>query len=92
MKTVLAATLILFSVSTSALAFDIPNIDGLEGVQQMMQGKGKGGKRAQAQQHDEEGAGQQQQQSGRGGLKGQMQGLMNGDMSGLQDMMGQFGR
>ena len=87
MKTVLAATLILFSVSTSALAFEIPNIEGLDGVQQMI--KGKGGKRAQQrQQQGEDG----QQQSGRGGLQGSMQGLMNGDTSGLQGMMSQFGR
>ena len=88
MKTVLAATLILFSVSTSALAFEIPNIEGLDGVQQMI--KGKGGKRAQQrqQQQGEDG----QQPSGRGGLQGSMQGLMNGDTSGLQGMMSQFGR
>ena len=60
MKTVLAATLVLFSISTSSFAFEAPNIDGLEGIQQMMQ-QGKGGKRGQlrAQQQGDEGQGQQ---------------------------------
>ena len=88
MKTVIAATLVLFAVSTSASAFDMPNVDGMDGIQQMMQSKG--GKRGQrAQQGDE---GQNQQQSGRGGMQSTMKGLMNGDTSGLQGMMSSFGR
>ena len=80
MKTVIAATLVLFSISTSAMAFEIPNIDGMDGIQQMMQGKG--GKRGQQRaQQSQEGQGQQQQQSGQGGLQGTMKGLMNGDTS-----------
>jgi hypothetical protein len=91
MKTVIAATLVLFSISTSAMAFEMPNIDGMDGIQQMIQGKG--GKRGQQRaQQGQEGQGQQQQQSGQGNLQGTMKGLMNGDMSGLQGMMSSFGR
>ncbi len=91
MKTVLAATLVLFSISTSSFAFEAPNIDGLEGIQQMMQ-QGKGGKRGQlrAQQQGDEGQGQQL--SRRGGTQGMMKGLMNGDTSGLQGIMNSFGQ
>jgi hypothetical protein len=92
MKTVLAATLVLFSISTASHAFEIPNIDGMEGIQQMMQSKG--GKRSQRaqrqQQQDDEGFGQQQ--SRRGGMQGMMKGLMNGDTSALQGMMNSFGQ
>ena len=84
MKTVIATTLVLFSLSTSAFAFDMPSMDGMEGIQQMMQSKG--GKRGQQRaQQGEEG---QQQQSRRGGTQGMMKSLMNGDMSGIQGMMG----
>ena len=79
MKTVIAATLVLFTISTSAMAFEIPNIEGMDGIQQMIQGKG--GKRGQQRaQQSQEGQGQQQQQSGQGGLQGTMKGLMNGDI------------
>jgi hypothetical protein len=89
MKTVIAATLVLFSISTASFAFEVPNIDGTEGIQQMM--KSKGGKRSQrAQQQDDEGQGQQQ--SRRGGMQGMMKGLMNGDTSSLQGMMSSFGQ
>lgn len=86
MKTVLAATLLLASLSTSSFAFDMPNVDGMDGIQQMIQSKG--GKRSQQQQ----GNGQGQQQSQGGDMKGMMKGLMNGDTSGLQGMMSSFGR
>jgi hypothetical protein len=90
MKTMIAATLVLFSISTSAPAFEIPSMDGLN-VQQLMQGKGK---RSQRSQQGEEGQqGQQgQQQSRQGGTQDQIKGLMNGDTSGLQGMMGSLGR
>ena len=92
MKTVIAATLVLFSISTSAMAFEIPNIDGMDGIQQMMQGKGgKSGQQRAQQGQGQEGQGQQQQ-SGQGGLQGTIKGLMNGDTSGLQGMMSSFGR
>ena len=87
MKTLIAATLVLFAVSTSAFAFDMPNVDGMDGIQQMMQSKG--GKRGQRAQQGEEGQGQQQSA---GGTKGMMKGLMNGDISGVQGMMSSFGR
>jgi hypothetical protein len=87
MKTVIATTLVLFSISTSAFAFDMPSMEGMEGIQQMMQSKG--GKRGQQRaQQSEEG----QQQSRRGGMQGMMKGLMNGDMSGIQGMMSSFGQ
>ena len=89
MKTVLAATLVLFTISTSSFAFDMPNIDGVEGIQQMIQSKG--GKRGQ-QRAQQGGEGQGQQQSGQGGTQGSLKGLMNGDTSGLQGMMSSFGR
>lgn len=85
MKTVLAATLVLFTISTSSFAFDMPNIDG---IQQMIQSKG--GKRSQRAQQGGEGQGQQQ--SGQGGTQGSLKSLMNGDTSGLQGMMNSFGR
>ena len=89
MKTLIAATLVLFSVSTAAMAFEIPSVDGIEGVQQMMQGKtGKRGQQR-AQQGEE---GQGQQQAGKGGVKGMMKGLMSGDTSSLQGMMGSLGQ
>ena len=90
MKTVIAATLVLFSVSTSALAFEMPNIDGIDGIQQVMQGKG-GNRGQQRAQLGEEGQ-DQQQQSRRGGIQGMMKGLMNGDTSSLQGMMNSFGQ
>lgn len=87
MKTILAATLILFSVSTASHAFEMPNIDGMEGIQQMM--PSKGGKRSQrAQQQDGQGGQRQSRQS----MQGMMKGLMNGDTSGLQGMMSSFGQ
>lgn len=89
MKTMIAATLVLFSVSTSAPAFEIPNINGLDGIQQMM--PGKPGNRSQQAQQSEEGQGQQQQ-SRRRDLQGMMKGLMNGDTSGLQGMLSSFGQ
>ena len=86
MKTVLAATLVLFTISTSSHAFDMPSFDGgMEGIQQMMQSKG--GKRGQRAQQ-----GGQQQQFSKGGMQGMMKGLMNGDTSSLQGMMGSFGQ
>jgi hypothetical protein len=90
MKTVLAATLVLFSISTTSFAFEAPNIDGIEGIQQMI--KGKGGKRSQRaqQQQDDEGQGQQSRRGG--GMQGMMKGLMNGDTSGLQGLMSSFGQ
>jgi hypothetical protein len=88
MKTIIAATLVLFSVSTSAVAFEIPNVNGLDGVQQLVQGKSKRSQRSQ--QGDEEGQGQQQ--SRQGGQQDAIKGLMNGDTSGLQGMMSSFGR
>jgi hypothetical protein len=87
MKTIIAATLVLFSISTSAPAFEVPSMDGLN-VQQLMQGKGK---RSQRSQQGEEGQ-QGQQQSRQGGTQDQIKGLMNGDTSGLQGMMGSLGR
>lgn len=93
MKSVIAATLVLFTVSTSALAFEMPSMDGMpDGVQQMMQGKG--GKRGQqrAAQGEEAQQGQQGQQSGRGGMKGLMNSAMKGDISGLQGSLSSFGQ
>jgi hypothetical protein len=90
MKTIIAATLVIFSLSTAASAFEIPNMDGLD-VQQLMQGKGKGKRSQRAQQGSEEGQ-QGQQQSRQGGSQDQIKGLMNGDTSGLQGIMGSFGR
>ncbi len=91
MKTFIAATLVLFSVSTAAVAFEIPSVDGLEGVQQMMQSKtGKRGQQR-AQQGEEEGQGQQQQ-ARKGGAQGMLKGLMSGDTSSLQGMMGSLGQ
>jgi hypothetical protein len=90
MKTIIAATLVLFSVSTSAVAFEIPNVNGLDGVQQLVQGKGKRSQRSQQQGNEEEGQGQQQ--SRQGGQQDAIKGLMNGDTSGLQGMMNSFGR
>jgi hypothetical protein len=91
MKTILAATLVLFSLSTAAPAFELPNMDGVD-VQQLMKGKGKRSQRAQ--QSDDEGQqGQQgQQQSRQGGAQDQIKGLMNGDTSGIQGLMGSMGR
>ena len=87
MKTIIAATLVLFAISTSAPAFEVPSMDGLN-VQQLMQGKGKRSQRAQ--QGDEEQQGQQQ--SRQGSRQDQIKGLMNGDTSGLQGMIGSLGR
>ena len=89
MKTVVAATLLLASLSTSSFAFDMPNVEGMDGIQQMIQSKG--GKRFQ-QQRSQQGDGQGQQQSQGGDMKGMMKGLMNGDTSSLQGMMNSFGR
>jgi len=88
MKTVIAATLVLFSISTASYAFEVPNIDGMEGIQQMMQ-QGKGGKRSQRAQQQEGFGGQQQS---RPNMQGMMKGLMNGDTSALQGMMSSFGQ
>jgi hypothetical protein len=88
MKTVLAATLVLFAISTTSHAFEMPNIDGVEGIQQMMQGKG--GKRGQLRAQQEGQAGQQQ--SRQGNMQSMIKGLMNGDTSGLQGMMSSFGQ
>jgi hypothetical protein len=90
MKTIIAATLVLLTLSTAASAFEIPSTDGLD-VQQLMQGKGKGKRSQRAQQGDEEGQ-QGQQQSRQGGMQEQIKGLMNGDTSGLQGLMGSLGR
>jgi hypothetical protein len=90
MKTIIAATLVLFTLSTAASAFEIPSTDGLD-VQQLMQGKGKGKRSQRAQQGDEEGQ-QSQQQSRQGGMQEQIKGLVNGDTSGLQGLMGSLGR
>jgi hypothetical protein len=90
MKTIIAATLVLFTLSTAAPAFEIPSTDGLD-VQQLMQSKGKGKRSQRAQQGDEEGQ-QGQQQSRQGGMQEQIKGLMNGDTSGLQGLMGSLGR
>ena len=67
----------------------MPNVEGMDGIQQMIQSKG--GKRFQ-QQRSQQGDGQGQQQSQGGEMKGTMKGLMNGDTSGLQGMMNSFGR
>ena len=92
MKTVIAATLVLFSISTASYAFEIPNIDGMEGIQQMMQ-QGKGGKRSQRQAQQQQGDESQGQQSRRGGgMQGMMKDLMNGDTSALQGTMSSFGQ
>lgn len=90
MKTFIAATLVLFSVSTAAVAFEIPSVDGLEGVQQMM--KSKSGKRGQQRAQQGEEGQDQQQQSRKGGTQGMLKGLMSGDTSSLQGMMGSLGQ
>lgn len=90
MKSVIAATLVIFTISTSAFAFEVPSMDGMpDGVQQMIQSKT--GKRSQqrASQGEE---GQQGQQSGRGGMKGMMDGAMKGDLSGVQGALGSLGQ
>ena len=92
MKTIIAAALVMFTVSTSAFAFEMPNVDGLDGVQQMMQGKGKRSQRAQQQNEQGGEEGQGQQRSRQGGMQDQIKGLMNGDTSGVQGMMSSFGR
>lgn len=87
MKTVLAATLVLFSVSTLSMAFETPNIEGMEGIQQTLM-QGKAGKRGQPRAQQGE---QVPQQFRRSDMQGMMKGLMNGDTSGLQGMMNSFG-
>jgi hypothetical protein len=89
-KTIIAATLVLFTLSTAASAFEIPSTDGLD-VQQLM-GKGKGKRSQRAQQGDEEGQQGQQQSRQGGGMQDQIKGLMNGDTSGVQGLMGSIGR
>ena len=89
MKTVIAATLFLFTISNAAMAFEMPNVEGMDGIQQMLQSKtGKRGQQR-AQQGDE---GQGQQQSRKGGTQGMMKGLMSGDTSSLQGIMGSLGQ
>ena len=90
MKTIIAATLVLFTLSTAASAFEVPSADGLD-VQQLIQGKGKGKRSQRAQQGEEDQQGQQQQ-SRQGGMQDQIKGLMNGDTSGLQGLADSLGR
>ncbi|MDQ8729413.1 hypothetical protein [Bradyrhizobium sp. LHD-71] len=87
MKTVIAATLVLVCLIESAPAFEAPNIDGLEGVQQML--RSHVGRRGQQRVQQGE---ERQQRSRTGGMQGMIKGITAGDTSGLQDMMTSFGQ